>query len=326
MSAGSCFAANIVPYLEQAGFDYIRTDAAPAYFGELCNDRMSYAKFSAAYGNIYTARQAAQLLYRALGRFTPAEDRWVVADDLVIDPFRPGLRWPAQSEEEFEALTAAHLRAVLRAIELADCFIFTLGLTETWISLLDGAVFPACPGTVSGSFDPDRHAFINLSAAEVKQDLDCFIGLAREVNPALRFILTVSPVPLVATATDQHVLVATTYSKAVLRVAAEEVARGQEGVTYFPAYEIVTGPQAPEDYFEPDRREPSQCAIRAVMRCFLRGCETDYRIPEEREAVLPTVPVRAVAPSRAAPGVASGLHAVSVAITEALCEEAAAEL
>ena len=36
-------------------------------------------------------------------------------------------------------------------------------------------------------------------------------------TPKLRILLTVSPVPLTATAGDDHVLLATTYSKSVLR-------------------------------------------------------------------------------------------------------------
>ncbi len=84
-----------------------------------------------------------------------------------------------------------------------------------------------------------------------------------------------SPVPLVATATGGHVLAATVYSKSVLRAAAGEVVAKDPGVAYFPAYEIVTGPQAPERYFESDRRNVSREAIDAVMAAFLAHCETD---------------------------------------------------
>jgi hypothetical protein len=112
-SAGSCFAANIVPFIEEAGFSYVRTEEFPNAFGPLSQDNFSYSKFSAAYGNIYTVRQAGQLIKRALGLFRPTEDRWILANDLVIDPFRPGLAYPASSEHEFDLLTAQHLTNVL---------------------------------------------------------------------------------------------------------------------------------------------------------------------------------------------------------------------
>lgn len=275
VSAGSCFAANIVPFLEGAGFDYVRRDIAPAALSDVAADNFNYSRFSAAYGNIYTARQATQMFMRALGSYRPLEDRWVVADDVIIDAFRPGLKFPAMSDREFDVLTAQHLANILEAVRAADVFIFTLGLTEAWVSNLDGAVFPACPGTVAGDFDPARHVFKNFSASEVTQDLQELIDLLRLVHPGIRIVLTVSPVPLVATGTDQHILVATTYSKSVLRVAAGEIATINPDVTYFPAYEIVTGPQAASEFFEPDRRQPSTAAIGAVMRAFLSQCETD---------------------------------------------------
>ena len=88
-------------------------------------------------------------------------------------------------------------------------------------------------------------------------------------TPTCRVIITVSPVPLVATATDQHVLVATTYSKAVLRVAAGEVAAALPEVVYFPAYELVTGPQAPGEYYAEDKRDVTPEGVGAVMNALM---------------------------------------------------------
>ena len=59
-------------------------------------------------------------------------------------------------------MTRQHLDCVLAAFRQASVFVFTLGLTEAWVSRADGAVFPACPGTVAGSFDAGRHHFHNM--------------------------------------------------------------------------------------------------------------------------------------------------------------------
>ena len=89
-------------------------------------------------------------------------------------------------------------------------------------------------------------------------------------------------------------LPATIYSKSVLRVAVDEAARANEDVTYFPAYEIVTGPQAPWDFFEPDRRNVSKAAIETVMDALLANCEIlDSKGPQPvapQVARLPAVP------------------------------------
>jgi hypothetical protein len=272
VSAGSCFASNLVPYLEKAGLQYLRTETVHPAFVKTAADNYGYDKFSASYGNIYTVRQLVQLLRRCLGRFEPVENRWKV-DGEVVDPFRPGLRYRARSVAEFEALTAQHLALTRRAFALADVFVLTLGLTEAWVSGDDGAVFPACPGTVAGGFDPERHRFHNFTTSEVCADLDSFVSELRALNPSCRFIITVSPVPLVATATGDHVLCASVYSKSVLRVAAQEAVARHANVTYFPAYEIVTGPQAPDRFFEPDRRNVTSEAVDTVMSALLGHCE-----------------------------------------------------
>lgn len=268
VSAGSCFASNLIPWIEKEGLEYLRTEAPPAQFEKL-SENLGYRNFSAAYGNIYTARHLRQLYEQALGIRVPNEDRWHI-DGKVIDPFRPGLAYPAESDAEFDLLKASHLKAVLEAFHSATVFVFTLGLTEAWQSKIDGSVFPACPGTISGEFDETKHEFQNFSVPEITEDLTNFITLVRESNPHLRFVITVSPVPLVATATTSHVLLASTYSKSVLRVVAEQVSSQLDDVSYFPAFEIITGPQAPFEYFEKDRRNVSDLGITEVMTALLK--------------------------------------------------------
>ena len=269
VSAGSCFASNLIPWIEKEGLEYVRTEELPSQFQSL-PENLGYRNFSAAYGNIYTARHLRQLYEQALGVRVPAEDRWHI-DGMVIDPFRPGLAYPAESDAEFDLLKASHLRAVLAAFHKATVFVFTLGLTEAWQSKVDGSVFPACPGTISGIFDEKKHEFKNFSVEEITEDLTKFIELLRESNPKVRFIITVSPVPLVATATRSHVLLASTHSKSVLRVVAENVSNQLKDVSYFPAFEIITGPQAPFEYFEKDRRNVSEIGVAEVMGSLLKG-------------------------------------------------------
>jgi hypothetical protein len=283
-SAGSCFAANLVPYLEKYGLTYLRTESLPSSFVSLPVERAGYDAFTARYGHIYTVRQLLQLFKRSMGLLTPIEDRWHTRDG-VIDPFRPGLRYHALTDREFNLLTASHLRAVRAMFERTNVFIFTLGLTEAWISRADGCVFPACPGTVAGEFEESRHAFVNFSVAEMTADLGEFIDALRVVNPRVRVILSVSPVPLVATATNAHVLCATTYSKSALRVVAEEVSRRYPRVTYFPAYEIVTGVQAPASFFQDNLRDVSDLALQTVMYAFLSHCQLDVPLPAQTELV-----------------------------------------
>ena len=138
-------------------------------------------------------------------------------------------------------------------------------------------MYPTCPGTVNGIYDDKKYRFINFSVNEVVEDMLSAFSIIKSWNPDARFILTVSPVPLVATATIEHVITATILSKSILRVAASEVCKAMSEVKYFPAYEIVTGPQAPKNSFEENRRDVSAISIENVMRSLVNNCELPDR-------------------------------------------------
>jgi hypothetical protein len=117
--------------------------------------------------------------------------------------------------------------------------------------------------------------------------LQGFIERLRSVNPRARVLLTVSPVPLAATASAQHVLPATIYSKSVLRVAAQEVCEELADVFYFPSYEIITGPQARGRFYAEDLREVTEEGVSHVMAMVLRhtaGIEPGTPVDAPREA------------------------------------------
>jgi len=155
-------------------------------------------------------------------------------------------------------------------VEELDVLVFTLGLTEAWLSREDGAVFTLCPGVAGGVFDPSRHVFHNFSEAEVVADMTACIAALRQRNPKARVILTVSPVPLAATAqADMHVLVASFQAKSMLVAAAAKLAQTLPSVAYFPAYEIIMSRAFDAgSYFGPDRRSVTGAGVAHVMRVF----------------------------------------------------------
>ena len=112
-----------------------------------------------------------------------------------------------------------------------------------------------------GEFDEAKHGFVNLTVADVVADLKEAIRYLRSKNPSCRVILTVSPVPLAATAINRSVLVSTAYSKSVLRVAAEEISAADPGISYFPSYEIITGHFNRGAYFAQDLRSVTEAGV-----------------------------------------------------------------
>lgn len=287
-TAGSCFAQHVARHLAASGFTYLVSESAHPFVPDEAARQAGYGLYSARYGNIYTTLQLVQLFDRAYGKFTPEEDVWPALDGRhVVDPFRPTIQPGGfASEREMRADRAQHLARVRDMFETLDLLVFTLGLTETWMSKADGAAFPLCPGVAGGTFDPVAHQFRNLRTGEVRAQIEAFMTRLRSVNPAARLILTVSPVPLAATASGHHVLPATIYSKSALRAAAQEAAEDLDGVFYFPSYEIITGPQARGRFFAEDLREVTEEGVEQVMRVFLRhaGVDAADRSPPAREA------------------------------------------
>lgn len=267
-TAGSCFAQHVARAMVANGLNYYVAEQAPLGLDPDIAQAQGYGLFSARYGNIYSTRQLLQLIRRAYGRFVPLETAWV-ADEGFIDPFRPNIGETFDSIEAVEAARRGHLAHVRKMFETLDVFVFTLGLTEGWVDRRDGAAYPVTPGSVTKDADPAHFEFCNLDYSQVKDDLISFLGELFEVNKAAKVILTVSPVPLIASYTDSDALSATTYSKSVLRAVAGDVAHSFDAVQYFPSYEIITGAFNKGAYFEEDLRGIKAEGVAHVMRVFL---------------------------------------------------------
>lgn len=95
-----------------------------------------------------------------------------------------------------------------------------------------------------------------------------FIDQFRALRPDGQVIFTVSPVPLVATASDTNVIVATSYSKSVLRAAAGALADELPYVDYFPSFEIIASTPMRSMFFEPDMRNVNNAGVEHVMKQF----------------------------------------------------------
>lgn len=268
-TAGSCFAQHIAKTLISKNFNYLQVEPPPADMPADVVAQHGYGLFSARYGNIYTARQLLQLFERAYDEFHPVDEAWTREDGRLIDPFRPQISPDGyQSLAELSADRAEHLSCVRRVFEEADLFVFTVGLTEAWMNRQDGAIFPVAPGVASPVADMTPYQFINFRTSEIEADLAKFVERIRHVNQKVRIMLTVSPVPLVATYENRNVVVSTTYSKSAIRSAVDIVSSKYDFVDYFPSYEIITNWYNKGIYFEQDYRSVTPEGVAHVMRLF----------------------------------------------------------
>lgn len=284
-TAGSCFAQHVGWALRDSGFQVIDTEPPPKWVPLDACRKYGFGLYSARYGNIYTPRQLLQLWREAEGEFRPAMPVWE-ADGRFYDAQRPGVEPGGfDSAETVMAHRKPHLAAVQQAFRQADIFVFTFGLTETWQHTGTGTVYPTCPGTVAGEFDPKVFSFLNLSFAEVLNDFSRFRAALMQVNPEVKFLVTVSPVPLTATASGNHVEVATGYSKAVLRAVCGQLVSDFENVDYFPSYEIITSQKNAARFYNANLREVTWHGVSTVMKTFLAAqLQTEAAAPSPTEA------------------------------------------
>jgi hypothetical protein len=285
-TAGSCFAQHVGAAMKRAGLSVI--DAEPALRGmpPETAKRYGYGTYSARTGNIYTVRQFRQLVEEMLGLFEPALPAWE-RDGRYWDALRPGVEPEGlTSPEQVAEMRAQHLVTLGRALEGADLLVFTLGLTEGWEHRESGTAYPTAPGTIAGEYDPDTFVFRNYGVAEILEDFTALEEMLAELNPDLRWLLTVSPVPLAATATEDHVLTATMRSKAVLRVVCDMLRESSERIDYFPSYELVMSPAHPAGAFAEDLRSVRPEVVDAIMALYLAA----HGMAPTPEAMVADVP------------------------------------
>ncbi|MFC4667091.1 GSCFA domain-containing protein [Seohaeicola nanhaiensis] len=280
---GSCFAQHFGRALAARGYSWLRTETAPERLSEANAKRFNYDIFSSRTGNIYTTSLLLQWMNWAAGKEEIPEEIWE-KDGRFYDPFRPRIEPDGfESVEELRASQRHTVQCFGDSIREADVFVFTLGLTESWKNAKAGYEYPMCPGTVAGTFDPEAHQFENQAFPDIQRNLRSAIRLAREMNPGLKIILTVSPVPLTATMSGKHVLVASSGSKSILRAVADLVESTMKDVAYFPSYEIINSPVFRGTFFEPNQREVNARGVSLVMDHFFEGMFAKFGKPKVLE-------------------------------------------
>ncbi len=276
VTAGSCFAQHISQALVARGYTWIDAEPGPENMSAKAKQDFHYGTFSFRTGNIYTVSMLAQWISWATGNTSPPDDLWE-KDGRFYDPFRPAVE-PGGFASKAEALKSRGITiaAVREAIETGDVFIFTLGLTEAWQNKENGIEYAACPGTVAGKFDLEKHVFVNHDYPSNSKLLRNVIRMIYKINPRMQILLTVSPVPLTATASEEHVLNATSYSKSVLRAVAGDMVNRFKQVDYFPSYEIITHPTFRGMFYAPNQRSVDPNGVEFVMNHFFTDQERAF--------------------------------------------------
>jgi hypothetical protein len=167
-----------------------------------------------------------------------------------------------------------------------DVFILTLGLSEVWYDKPTGEVFwRAVP---RDKYDPSRHAFRTVSPEENYENLRACVELIRKHRPNAKVLMTLSPIPLVATFRPVSCVSANSVSKASLRLALDRLMTEEAGKNfcfYWPSYEIVIDGFLRK--WEGDRRHVKPQILDFIMTLFEKAwCKEEISEKDLAKALL----------------------------------------
>lgn len=269
-TAGSCFAQHFGRELAARGGRLFAAEERHPLVPEQAGH--GYGVFPARYGNLYCTTQLKDLFEQARGLRPPILEFAQRPDGRWVDMLRPrAIPDGFSSEADARADRLYHLARVRAMMHECTVFVFTLGLTESWVNVAGGYAYGLCPGVAGGQYDAGAHAFHNMGFADCLADLNAAIACLQAQNPAVRILLTVSPVNLVATMEARGALQSSVASKSILRAVADACVRQHANVDYFPSYEIIAGPQARGQFYSADGREVTPAGVKLVMESFFRS-------------------------------------------------------
>jgi len=244
---GSCFARYIRLVLEEANYDIYPKFRTLSFDPSKISVASLPKKDSLIWYNCFTIRQEFQ---KALGHLRQdLDDVWAVDNSKYLwdrypqfngktvynDPYR---RHIFSDDKGILNKITADLDAIIKiGIETSDVLIITLGVTEVWRKRDSGLICCAMPNF----FNFGKKNLCELVLSDYNENYSALYSIVKNVNekmPGKEIIFTVSPVPLKATFSGNDVYLATQESKAILRAAANKVAREFDNAHYFPAFEI----------------------------------------------------------------------------------------
>jgi hypothetical protein len=151
----------------------------------------------------------------------------------------------------------------------ATVIVLTLGLNEVWYDNQSSRHLNCAPSFFATRRNPDRFTLHITDCFENIEQLEAIRSHILRINAQAKLIVTVSPVPLSETFSGRDIVVANTYSKSTLRVAAEVFSARHDNVDYFPSYDMIA--ISPRDLaYGVDCLHVSDRVVGRVMREFLR--------------------------------------------------------
>ncbi len=255
MLLGSCFADEMGRKLSQSGFHIM---ANP-------------------FGTLYNPASIAALLLRCISRTQYGEDSREVfrAQDGLWHSWMHHSRFSSpRSADIVQSLNDTTARAA-DLLATADLLIVTLGTAVIYRLKESGMLVANCHKQPDTLFRRER-----LTAYDIAEQWQMLLTLLHSVNPALRVILTVSPIRHGRDGMHLNQI-----SKGILLQAADDIVAAaahnpdSAPASYFPSYEIMLDELRDYRFYADDMIHPSPTAVEYIWQRF----QQTYMTPDTQE-------------------------------------------
>lgn len=234
-SLGSCFAEHWHHKLKETGF----------------------GSFSNPCGIVYNPISLAHQLSKTLSASSWEETDLVFHDNLYHGLLHHG---SFSHQDPRQTLDAMNERLMLAHAHLfkSTVLVITLGTALVYIHKPTGRLVANCHKIPANQFE---RRF--LSVEEILNAYAPLLEQVKAILPALRIILTVSPVRYL-----KEGFVDNSISKSILLLAARQLLEANDQIHYFPAYEILLDDLRDYRFYEEDMTHPNEQAIDYIWSRF----------------------------------------------------------
>jgi tetratricopeptide (TPR) repeat protein len=128
----------------------------------------------------------------------------------------------------------------LQVIKNSDVFILTLGVAAAFFDRVTGDFVLPRPSALNSRVLAEKYLFRTTSVKENVENVLYLIEFIRNICPQMKIIVTVSPVPLLASFEYESAVQADCLSKSTMRLVAHEVVNNSNisNILYWPSFEV----------------------------------------------------------------------------------------
>jgi len=128
----------------------------------------------------------------------------------------------------------------LQILKNSDVFILTLGVAPAFFDRATGDFVLPRPSALNSRALAEKYLFRTTSVDENVENVLYLINFIRSISPDIKIIVTVSPVPLLASFEYESAVQADCLSKSTMRLVAHEVVNNSKipNILYWPSFEV----------------------------------------------------------------------------------------